>query len=71
MSLIGDIGRRVGLAIDNTLRFGRQRQIAEAMQRNLLASLPQPGRLRLAARYQPAPRRLPGRRGLVRRVPPA
>ncbi|MEV4469708.1 SpoIIE family protein phosphatase [Nonomuraea sp. NPDC049504] len=55
VSLIGDIGRRVGLAIDNTLRFGRQRQIAEAMQRNLLASLPQPGRLRLAARYQPAP----------------
>lgn len=55
VSLIGDIGRRVGLAIDNTLRFGRQRQIAEAMQRNLLTSLPQPGRLRLAARYQPAP----------------
>ncbi|TDD13395.1 SpoIIE family protein phosphatase [Nonomuraea diastatica] len=55
VSLIGDIGRRVGLAIDNTLRFGRQRQIAEAMQRNLLTALPQPGRLRLAARYQPAP----------------
>jgi serine phosphatase RsbU (regulator of sigma subunit) len=53
--LIGDIGRRVGLAIDNTLRFGRQRQIAEAMQRNLLTALPQPGRLHLVARYQPAP----------------
>ncbi|MEV5558367.1 SpoIIE family protein phosphatase [Nonomuraea wenchangensis] len=55
VSLISDIGRRVGVAIDNTLRFGRQRQIAEAMQRNLLTALPQPGRLRLAARYQPAP----------------
>jgi PAS domain S-box-containing protein len=52
--LIGDIGRRVGLAIDNTLLYGRQREIAEAMQRNLLVALPQPGRLRLAARYQPA-----------------
>ncbi len=55
VALIGDIGRRVGLAIDNTLRFGRQREIAEAMQRNLLTALPQPGRLRMAARYQPAP----------------
>ncbi|MEV1178829.1 GAF domain-containing SpoIIE family protein phosphatase, partial [Nonomuraea sp. NPDC049784] len=55
VALIGDIGRRVGLAIDNTLRFGRQREIAEAMQRNLLTALPQHGLLRLAARYQPAP----------------
>ncbi|GAA5045321.1 PAS domain S-box-containing protein [Thermocatellispora tengchongensis] len=54
VALIGDIGRRVGLAIDNTLLFGRQREIAEAMQRNLLIALPQPGRLRMAARYQPA-----------------
>ncbi|WP_410538016.1 SpoIIE family protein phosphatase [Streptomyces sp. KL2] len=55
LALAADIGRRVGLAIDNTRLFGRQREIAEAMQRNLLASLPQPGPLRLAARYQPAP----------------
>lgn len=54
VALIGDIGRRVGLAIDNTLLFGRQREIAEAMQRNLLIALPQLGRLRMAARYQPA-----------------
>ncbi|WP_206641833.1 SpoIIE family protein phosphatase [Nonomuraea polychroma] len=54
VALIGDIGRRVGLAIDNTLLFGRQREIAEAMQRNLLIAVPQPGRLRMAARYQPA-----------------
>ncbi|MFJ4722074.1 SpoIIE family protein phosphatase [Streptomyces luteogriseus] len=55
LSVVSDIGRRVGLVIDNARRFGRQRAVAEAMQRNLLAPLPQPGRLRLAARYQPAP----------------
>lgn len=55
LKVVGDIGHRVGLVIDNARRFGRQRAVAEAMQRNLLASLPQPGRLRLAARYQPAP----------------
>lgn len=55
LDVVSDIGRRVGLVIDNARRFGRQRAVAEAMQRNLLAPLPQPGRLRLAARYQPAP----------------
>ncbi|MFJ8189981.1 SpoIIE family protein phosphatase [Streptomyces sp. NPDC096094] len=55
LEVVGDIGRRVGLVIDNARRFGRQRAVAEAMQRNLLAPLPQPGPLRLAARYQPAP----------------
>ncbi|MFF5521648.1 PP2C family protein-serine/threonine phosphatase [Streptomyces coeruleorubidus] len=55
LKVVSDLGRRVGLVIDNARRFGRQRAVAEAMQRNLLAPLPQPGRLRLAARYQPAP----------------
>ncbi|WP_251075119.1 GAF domain-containing SpoIIE family protein phosphatase [Streptomyces sp. ISL-12] len=55
LRIVGDIGHRVGLVIDNARRFGRQRAIAEAMQRNLLAPLPRHGRLRLAARYQPAP----------------
>ena len=55
LTVVSDIGRRVGLVVDNARRFGRQRAVAEAMQRNLLAPLPQPGRLRLAARYQPAP----------------
>ncbi|MFF8392830.1 SpoIIE family protein phosphatase [Streptomyces sp. NPDC016172] len=55
LKVVGDIGRRVGLVIDNARRFGRQRAVAEAMQHNLLAPLPEPGRLRLAARYQPAP----------------
>ncbi|MFV0134723.1 SpoIIE family protein phosphatase [Streptomyces sp. HMX87] len=55
LAVVSDIGRRVGLVIGNARRFGRQRAVAEAMQRNLLAPLPQPGRMRLAARYQPAP----------------
>ncbi|MBZ9644974.1 PAS domain-containing protein, partial [Streptomyces sp. PSKA30] len=46
LEVVSDIGRRVGLVIDNARRFGRQRAVAEAMQRNLLAPLPQPGRLR-------------------------
>ena len=55
LEAVGDVGRRVGVVVDNTRRYGRQRAVAEAMQRNLLAPLPRPGRLRLAARYQPAP----------------
>ncbi|MGW2682499.1 SpoIIE family protein phosphatase [Streptomyces sp. NPDC001414] len=55
LDVVSDVGRRVGLVIDNARRFGRQRAIAEAMQRNLLPPLPDHGRIRLAARYQPAP----------------
>ncbi|WP_432017973.1 SpoIIE family protein phosphatase [Streptomyces sp. 1222.5] len=55
LDVAGDIGRRVGLVIDNARRFGRQRAVAEAMQRNLLPPLPAHGRFQLAARYQPAP----------------
>ncbi|MEU3027634.1 SpoIIE family protein phosphatase [Streptomyces incarnatus] len=55
LEVAGDIGRRVGLVIDNARRFGRQREVAEAMQHNLLAPLPGHGRVQLAARYQPAP----------------
>ncbi|MFB6786537.1 SpoIIE family protein phosphatase [Streptomyces olivaceus] len=55
LAAVSDVGRRVGVVVDNTRRYGRQRAVAEAMQRNLLAPLPQHGHLRLAARYQPAP----------------
>ncbi|MFB7506341.1 SpoIIE family protein phosphatase [Streptomyces broussonetiae] len=55
VDVASDIGRRVGLVIDNARRFGRQRAVAEAMQRNLLPPLPEHGRIQLAARYQPAP----------------
>ncbi|UCM87574.1 SpoIIE family protein phosphatase [Streptomyces marincola] len=55
VKVAADIGRQAGVTLDNTRRFGRQRDVSEAMQRNLLAPLPRPGRLRLAARYEPAP----------------
>ncbi|GAA0902861.1 SpoIIE family protein phosphatase [Streptomyces thermoalcalitolerans] len=55
LEMVSDIGRRVGPLIDNARRFGRQRAVAEAMQRNLLSPLPRHGRVQLAARYQPAP----------------
>ncbi|MFE6550464.1 SpoIIE family protein phosphatase [Streptomyces sp. NPDC057746] len=55
VDVVSDIGRRVGLVIDNARRYGRQRAVAEAMQRNLLPPLPRHGRIQLAARYQPAP----------------
>jgi PAS domain S-box-containing protein len=55
VEVASDIGRRVGLVLDNARRFGRQRDVAEAMQRNLLPPLPRHGRIQLAARYQPAP----------------
>ncbi|UCM90254.1 SpoIIE family protein phosphatase [Streptomyces marincola] len=56
LPLIRDIGRRAGLAIDNARLFERQRDIAAMMQRHLLPALPDIEPLRLAARYQPAPR---------------
>ncbi|MEU2054128.1 SpoIIE family protein phosphatase [Streptomyces bungoensis] len=55
VDVVSDIGRRVGPVIDNARRFGRQRAVAEAMQRNLLPPLPRHGPVQLAARYQPAP----------------
>src|SRR5690606_36871318 len=41
LAAVSDVGRRVGVVIDSTRRYGRQRAVAEAMQRNLLAPLPQ------------------------------
>ncbi|GAA3138998.1 SpoIIE family protein phosphatase [Planomonospora alba] len=55
LALLDDIGRRTGLAVDGARLTVRQREVAETMQRHLLSPLPQPGRLRLAARYRPAP----------------
>ncbi|ONK11502.1 SpoIIE family protein phosphatase [Streptomyces sp. MP131-18] len=56
LPLIRDIGRRAGLAIDNARLFERQRDVAAMMQQHLLPALPDIAPLRLAARYQPAPR---------------
>jgi PAS domain S-box-containing protein len=55
MTLITDIGRRAGLALDNARMFGQQREVAETMQRHLLTPLPEVGHLQMAARYLPAP----------------
>ncbi|WP_182907520.1 SpoIIE family protein phosphatase [Microbispora sp. H13382] len=55
VTLVADIGRRAGLAVGNARLFGRQREVAEMMQRHLLAPLPQVGHLEMAARYLPAP----------------
>ncbi|MGW0086321.1 SpoIIE family protein phosphatase [Streptomyces sp. NPDC003393] len=54
--LLADIGRRVGLVLDNARLYQEQRNVAETMQRQLLAPLPQVDHLRMAARYLPAQR---------------
>ncbi|HEY8478517.1 MAG TPA: SpoIIE family protein phosphatase [Spirillospora sp.] len=54
--VVEDVARRAGLVLANARLFAAQRSTVEAMQRNLLTSLPQPGRLRLQARYLPAAR---------------
>ncbi|WP_329128922.1 SpoIIE family protein phosphatase [Streptomyces sp. NBC_01476] len=55
LSLLEDITRRTGLALDNARLYQRQRKIAETMQRHLLPQLPSVPGLQMAARYVPAP----------------
>ncbi|WP_433887839.1 SpoIIE family protein phosphatase [Streptomyces sp. CA-111067] len=55
LSLLEDITRRTGLALDNARLYQRQRKIAETMQRHLLPQLPTVPGLQMAARYVPAP----------------
>ncbi|MYR60441.1 SpoIIE family protein phosphatase, partial [Streptomyces sp. SID625] len=52
--LLADIGRRLGLVLDNARLYQEQRSVSETMQRQLLAPLPQVDHLRMAARYLPA-----------------
>ncbi|WP_165964449.1 SpoIIE family protein phosphatase [Actinomadura sp. KC216] len=52
--VVEDVARRTGLVLANARLYAEQRNTAEAMQRNLLTPLPQPGDLRLEARYVPA-----------------
>ncbi|MEU9476154.1 SpoIIE family protein phosphatase [Streptomyces sp. NPDC048191] len=54
--LLADIGRRLALVLDNSHLYDEQRNVAETMQRQLLAPLPQVDHLRMAARYLPAQR---------------
>lgn len=54
VALLADIGRRVGLVLDNARLYHEQQNVAETMQRQLLTPLPQVDHLRMAARYWPA-----------------
>ncbi|MFD4261032.1 SpoIIE family protein phosphatase [Streptomyces sp. NPDC058534] len=53
-ALLADIGRRVGLLLDNARLYREQQNVAATMQRQLLTPLPQVDHLRMAARYWPA-----------------
>jgi sigma-B regulation protein RsbU (phosphoserine phosphatase) len=49
-----EVARRASLSLDNARLYGRQLQVAETLQRSLLTPPPQPERLEIAVRYQPA-----------------
>ena len=49
-----DIGRRAGLAIDNSRLYRQQRHVAEVLQQSLLTELPTIAGVELHARYLPA-----------------
>ncbi|KAF3469932.1 SpoIIE family protein phosphatase [Streptomyces sp. Tu 3180] len=55
LTLLEDITRRAGLALDNARLYQRQRKVAETMQRYLLPQLPRVAELEMTARYLPAP----------------
>ncbi|KND43176.1 SpoIIE family protein phosphatase [Streptomyces stelliscabiei] len=54
LSLLEDIARRAGLALENARLYQRQRHIAETMQRHLLPQMPEVPGLKMAARYESA-----------------
>lgn len=54
VTVLTDIGNRAGIAIDNARMFGRQRELAETLQRSMLTEPPQPDDLQVAVRYAPA-----------------
>ena len=49
-----DIGRRAGLAVDNSRMYGQQRHVAEVLQQSMLTELPTIADVELHARYLPA-----------------
>ncbi|GLX01892.1 SpoIIE family protein phosphatase [Microtetraspora sp. NBRC 16547] len=55
MSLIDDIGRRAGLAVENARLYERERRSVETMQRHLLPPMPEVDDLQMTARYIAAP----------------
>ena len=49
-----EVGRRAGLAVDNSRLYGRQRHVAEVLQHSMLTELPRIPGIELHARYLPA-----------------
>ncbi|MGB0100477.1 MAG: SpoIIE family protein phosphatase [Nocardioides sp.] len=54
LAVLTDAAGRAGLALDNTLLYAEQRDLAEGLQRSLMTAPPQPGHLELVVRYEPA-----------------
>jgi PAS domain S-box-containing protein len=54
LDMLDDVAGRAGLALDNARAYAEQRDLAEALQRSLMTEPPQPARLRIAVRYEPA-----------------
>lgn len=55
LTLVEDIARRIGIALENARHYQRQRQIAATMQRYLLPQLPRLAGVEMTTRYLPAP----------------
>ncbi|ARQ67446.1 SpoIIE family protein phosphatase [Streptomyces marincola] len=55
LGLLEDIGRRIGIALENARHYQRQRQVAETMQRYLLPQLPELPGVEMTTRYVSAP----------------
>lgn len=54
LSALREVMAQIGLALDNAHLHAVQRDLAEELQRSLLAPLPEPDHLHLVARYAPA-----------------
>lgn len=54
LTMLRDVAARAGLALDNTLLFKEQRDLAEGLQRSLLTAPPEPDHLHIVVRYSPA-----------------
>ncbi|WP_433395241.1 SpoIIE family protein phosphatase [Streptomyces sp. CA-146814] len=55
LDLLENIGRRIGIALENARHYQRQRQAAATMQRYLLPQLPRLTGVEMTARYLPSP----------------
>ena len=51
LSMVVDIGRRAGLAVDNAQLFGREHEVAVALQRSMLPRVPSVAGLEISAHY--------------------